>query len=197
MNYVERGGKKIAVETLDTGAPVQKRKPFTANFVKLPHFWIERLRDARKVSTITLAHAILREAFKRQHVGGEIVLSAETTGLSQRHVRKRAVKELRELGLIKTEQNGNQATRVTSLISTPEEEKKRRREEGPGGSQTTRGGVSNDTRRGPKRHAAGSQTTRGTSRSVTTNDRRRALRRHAPSTRTARGVPRGRKRDAA
>jgi hypothetical protein len=81
------------------------------------------MRHARKVSTITLAHVILREAFKRQHVGGEIVLSTATTGLS-RQVRARAVNELRELRLIKTEQNGNQAVRVISIMR----EKKRRKE---------------------------------------------------------------------
>jgi hypothetical protein len=55
--------------------------------------------------------------------GGEVVLSTETTGLS-RQVRARAVKELRELGLIVTEQKGNKAVRVISII-VKEEDKKR------------------------------------------------------------------------
>ena len=113
----------IAIDTIKTATPARKkRKPFKVSFVKLPELWIERLRHARKVSTITLAHVILREALKRQYVGGEIVLSTETTGLS-RQVRARAVNELRELGLIETEQNGNQAVRVASIIE--KEEKKR------------------------------------------------------------------------
>jgi hypothetical protein len=123
MSYVHRRGKLIAVDTLTAATPAKKHKPFEVSFVKLPGFWIGRLRHARKVSTITLAHVILREAFKRQHLGGEIVLSTEATGLS-RQVRARAVKELRELGLIETEQNGNQAVRVISIIER-EEEKKR------------------------------------------------------------------------
>ena len=124
MSCIVRGGRRIAIDTINTGTPAKKkRKPFEVSFVKLPTFWIDRLRHARKVSTITLAHVILREAFKRQHVGGEIVLSTETTGLS-RQVRARAVNELRELGLIETEQNGNQAVRVISIIER-EEEKKR------------------------------------------------------------------------
>jgi hypothetical protein len=121
-----RGGRRIAVDTVNTGTPAKKkRKPFEVSFVMLPNFWIDRLRHARKVSTITLAHVILREAFKRQHVGGEIILSTETTGLS-RQVRARAVSELRELRLIETEQNGNQAVRVISIIER--EEEKRRKE---------------------------------------------------------------------
>ena len=121
MMYVDRHGKRIVVDTINAATPAKKRKPFEVQWVKLYNYWIERLRHARKVSTVTLAHVILREAFKRQHVGGEIVLSTETTGLS-RHVKARAVKELRELGLIETEQNGNQAVRVISI--NREEEKK-------------------------------------------------------------------------
>jgi len=124
VSCIFRNGRRIAIDTINTATPARKkRKPFEVSFVKLPELWIERLRHARKVSTITLAHVILREAFKRQIVGGEIVLSTKATGLS-RQVRARAVNELRELGLIETEQNGNQAVRVTSIIER-EEEKKR------------------------------------------------------------------------
>ena len=123
MKYVYRHDKRIAVDIISTATPAKKRrKPFGVSFVKLPNFWIDRLRHARKVSTVTLAHVILREAYKRQCAGGEIVLSTETTGLS-RQVRARAVNELRELGLIETEQNGNQAVRVISIIKREEKKK--------------------------------------------------------------------------
>jgi hypothetical protein len=129
MNYVVRNGRQIAVEFLDTGVPAtptpKRRKPFKADFVKLPKFWIDQLCHARNVCTVTLAHVILHEAFKRQHVGGEIVLSAEVTGLS-RWARARAVKELKELGLIETEQKGNQAVRVISIITERRREEKER-----------------------------------------------------------------------
>ena len=125
MSCIFRNGRRITIDTINTATPARKkRKPFEVSFVKLPELWIERLRHARKVSTITLAHVILREAFKRQYVGGEIVLSTETTGLS-RQVRARAVKELKELELIETEQIGNQAVRVISIIEREEEHKKR------------------------------------------------------------------------
>lgn len=127
MSCIERDGRWIAVDTINTATPARKkRKPFEVSFVKLPKFWIDQLRHARKRSTVTLAHVILEEAFKRQHLGGEIVLSTKATGLS-RQVRARAVNELRELGLIETEQNGNQAVRVTLLLR----EKKRRKEWDP------------------------------------------------------------------
>ena len=124
MRCIARDGRWIAVDTINTATPAKKRrKPFEVSFVKLPNFWIDRLRHARKVSTVTLAHVVLREDFKCQHVGGEIVLSTEATGLS-RQVRARAVKELKDLGLIETEQNGNQATRVTNIIIKREKEKR-------------------------------------------------------------------------
>jgi hypothetical protein len=123
MQYVYRHGKRIAVKTLYDPRP-KKRRPFKAQWVQLPNYWIERLRQARNISTIMLAHVILREAYRRQCVGGEIVLSTEVTGLS-RQVRWKAVRELRELELIETEQNGNQAVRVILLI------KKKRITRGP------------------------------------------------------------------
>jgi hypothetical protein len=124
MNYVYRHGKRIAVDTLNTAIPIKKRMPFAGHFVMLPDFWIEQLQKSKSPGTFKLAHRILREAFQRQYLGGEIVLSTAATRLS-RKVRFVAVKELVGLGLIEVEQNGNRATRVISII---EKEKKRRKE---------------------------------------------------------------------
>jgi hypothetical protein len=114
VKYVYRHGKRIAVDTIN-GRPGKNRKPFEARFVKLSDYWIERLGRSNNPGTFKLAHRILKEAFKRQYVGGEIVLSTEATELS-RKVRSKAVKELIGLGLIEIEQNGNQAVRVTNLL---------------------------------------------------------------------------------
>ena len=92
-------------------------------FVKLTDYWIERLERSNNPGAFKLAHRILKEKFKRDYVGGDIVLSSEATGLS-RKVRSKAVKELVQLGLIKTEQNGNQAVRVTDIIFEREPEKR-------------------------------------------------------------------------
>jgi hypothetical protein len=116
MSYVSRQGKRIEVDIVDVATPTERRKPFEVHFVKLPNLWIERLEQSNKPGTFKLAHRILREDFRRQHWGGEIVLSTKVTGLS-RKVRSMAVKELVELGLIEIEQNGNQAVRVTNVIS--------------------------------------------------------------------------------
>ena len=123
MKYVHRHGKKIAVDTINTDTPAKKRKRFEARFVKLPDYWIEQLERSTGPGTFKLAHRILKEDFKRQFVGGEIVLSTEATGLT-RKVRSRAVKELVGFGLIEIKQNGNQALRVTDIIL---KEKKRRK----------------------------------------------------------------------
>ena len=115
MKYVHRHGKKIAVDTINANTPAKKRKPFGGRFVKLPDYWIEQLERSTSPGTFKLAHRILKEDFKRQFVGGEIVLSTEVTGLS-RKVRSRAVKELVGLGLIEIKQNGNQAARSHKYI---------------------------------------------------------------------------------
>jgi hypothetical protein len=124
MNYVYRQGKRIVVDTVNTATPIKERKPFMVRFVKLPDYWIEQLQTSNNPGTFKLAHRILKEAFVRQYVRGDLVLSTETTRLS-RKVRCKAVKELVKLELIKIEQHGNQATRVISIIK---EEKEKKRE---------------------------------------------------------------------
>ena len=113
MKYVYRHGKRIAVDTLDTGAPA-RRGQFKARFVKLPYHWAERLKRCNSPGTFKLAFQILLADFKRQNVGGEIILSAKTTGLS-RTVRSKATKELVVLGLIEVGQEGNQAAKVSHI----------------------------------------------------------------------------------
>jgi len=123
MKYVYRHGERIAVDIINTATPAQMHKPLEVSFVQFPYFWIDQLMRANNPGAFKLAFQILKEAFKRQLVGGEIVLSTEITELP-REVRRRAVRELVQLGLIKIEQSGNRAIRVTSIIK----KKKRRKE---------------------------------------------------------------------
>ena len=73
-----------------------------------------------------MALRILREAYKRQYTGGDVVLSAAATGLPQT-TRRRAVKEMVELGLIRTKQDGNKAPTVMELLSEGHTLKRARR----------------------------------------------------------------------
>ena len=93
----------------------KRRKRFETKWVKLKLRWVRALRQSKRVSTYQLAHTILFEAFKREQVGGDIVLSAEVTKMSA-STRKRATKELVRLKLIKVSQHGNQAVRVISIL---------------------------------------------------------------------------------
>jgi hypothetical protein len=113
----------------------------------LPNYWIEQLQKSNNPGAFKLALRILKEAFKRQYLGGEIVLSTEATRLS-RKVRFKAVKELVKLGLIEIEQTGNQATRVISIIE------KKKKNKAPVGSRRERGVPSEGTRRTPRGNAA-------------------------------------------
>jgi hypothetical protein len=76
--------------------------------------WAKALQQSRSANTYRLAHTILFEAFKREQVGGEIVLSTEVTGMPS-STRVRAAEELVELGLIKVSRQGKQAFKVVSL----------------------------------------------------------------------------------
>jgi GTP-sensing pleiotropic transcriptional regulator CodY len=57
----------------------------------------------------------LIEAFKRKHLGGQIVLSAKVTGGMPRSTKMRAATELAEFGLIEIRSMGKKAT-VVSII---------------------------------------------------------------------------------
>jgi hypothetical protein len=114
--YVWREGRRIETVELNTSPVLKSRKSFQPEWVKLPRRWVEVLRQSKSIGTYQLAHIILFEAFKREQIGGEIVLSSAMTGMSQT-TRRRAAKELAELGLIQIEKRrGRQALRVVSLI---------------------------------------------------------------------------------
>jgi hypothetical protein len=96
VSYVMRNGRRIEVETADSSTiPKKRRKPFKAEWTKLPRHWVEALQQSKSARTIQLAHAILFEAFKREHVGGEIVLSSTVTGMPG-ETRRRAAHELKK-----------------------------------------------------------------------------------------------------
>jgi hypothetical protein len=79
--------------------------------VQVPVRWIEALRQSKNAGAYRLALVILLEAFQRERMGGEIVLSSEMTGMPGT-IRRRAAKELERLGLIQLERRGKQAFRV-------------------------------------------------------------------------------------
>jgi hypothetical protein len=108
-------GRRVRIETLNTTKqpPRRKHKPFKVNWVKLPAWWVEVLRGATGTARL-LAMEVLIEAFKREHIKGNIVLSSEVTKIPQT-TRRRAAKELVELGLITIEQIGNRAPVVTGI----------------------------------------------------------------------------------
>jgi hypothetical protein len=115
MNYVIRHGRRIEVETLNTGRAKRRRKSFETKFVKVPARWIEALSQTKSVSTWRLTMVILAEAFKRKHLGGEIVLSSQVTRMPHA-TRYRATQELVRLGLIQRKPgSGREAPRVLTI----------------------------------------------------------------------------------
>ncbi len=122
LEYVEEGGKCYyirngrrieVVSSPELVVPKTKRKDFKLKHVQVPMPWVEALDQAKSSGVVCrLAHRILAEAFQRERMGGEIVLSAHTTGISSGTIRRRAARELEQLGLIQLKRHGKQALRV-------------------------------------------------------------------------------------
>jgi hypothetical protein len=113
--YAIRNGRRFEiVSEPNLVLPKAKRQEFKPKFVQVPVRWIEALRQSKNAGAYQLALAILLEAFQRELIGGEIVLSSEMTAMSGT-VRRRAAKELERLGLIQLERRGKQALRVILL----------------------------------------------------------------------------------
>jgi len=91
----------------------QERKSFETKWVRLTRKWREVLRGASG-ATWDLAVYVLFEEHRRQHIGGEVILSTAATGLPH-NTRKRATKTLVDSGLIEIEQVGRRAPRVTKV----------------------------------------------------------------------------------
>ena len=104
------------MEAIDDGRDIRiKRKPFKPKWVRLPAIWIDRLEQSSSAGTHKLANRILMEAYKREQVGGQIILSRKVTGLPC-STTTRAARELAKLGLIQIQQSGCKAIRVTNLL---------------------------------------------------------------------------------
>ena len=91
----------------------KKRKKFKTKFVRFPTRWADAMRTKSSGAAYELALVILDKAFECKARGhGEIVLSAAVTKMP-RNTRRRAAKELVELGLIELHRGGgNQAYKV-------------------------------------------------------------------------------------
>jgi len=114
--HVIRDGKRIKVDELEHKTPARKkRRPFKAPWARLTKHWSDQLEQARGMATYRLAHRVLHEVFKRQVIGGSVILSAEVTGL-QHTSRRRAIEDMLRLRLFNIAQKGNQAAVVTELL---------------------------------------------------------------------------------
>jgi hypothetical protein len=109
--YIIRHGKRIAIETLDTGITPLARisKP---RFIKLPLVWIERLDKIKASgSTYRLAVHILRKAWQRR---GSTVTIPNIPQVS-RNGRRTALRKLELAGLISVERRSDKSPIVTVL----------------------------------------------------------------------------------
>ena len=114
MGYVMRHGRQIEIVTINPDPnPIsrRRRKSFEPWFVKLPRHWISALRRSKSARTWELAVIILWEAFKDKRGTGEVILSNQVTGMPG-STRRRAARELVELGLITVAEEQTQTLRA-------------------------------------------------------------------------------------
>jgi hypothetical protein len=123
MNYVMRRGRRIEVDALSPHPKVlakAKRKYFWARWVKLPRHWITALASSKSASTHQLAHWILLVDNEDKRGTGVVTLSRSMSRGMSGTTRRRAGRELIELGLITLVGGGgntNEAMRVKIVPS--------------------------------------------------------------------------------
>ena len=114
QGFVMRRGRRIAVDRI-TPVAVPGTKPkraFHAKWVKLPRHWISDLGRCRSANTYRLGMLILLAAYEDRRGTGEIILSTKLTGDMNPVTRRRAARELAELGLITLSGGGRHTLRA-------------------------------------------------------------------------------------
>ena len=114
QRYVVRHGRRIAVETIETGVIPRRRR--TDLFVKVPLSWIEQATQATKTPKALVCIWLLHLAWKtKSHT-----FALPNSGLRKRGVNRltkyRVLRELEIAGLITVERHSRRTPLVT-LIS--------------------------------------------------------------------------------
>jgi hypothetical protein len=87
-------------------------KKWRRQFVRVPWHWVERLRDAKCISSYRLAMLLLYESWR---LGGRPITLSNVSTLAEglpRRTKWRALTELESLGLIKVRRRRRHAPRV-------------------------------------------------------------------------------------
>jgi hypothetical protein len=118
QGFVMRHGRRIDVDHIaPVAVPSSKpKRSFHAKWVKLPRHWISSLGNSKSANTYRVALLILQAAYEDKRGTGEVVLSAAMVLGMSRETRRRAVRELAELGLIAYKQIGQRAFRIKPLV---------------------------------------------------------------------------------
>jgi hypothetical protein len=118
MNYVTRQGRRIAVETVETGITIRRRR--APPFVKVPLSLAAALAKATKTPKAMLWMLLLYEAWRAK--GKPFTLSnVKLARYGVNRERKRqALAEMKAAGLIMVEQKGKQSPIITFLADCHE-----------------------------------------------------------------------------
>ena len=84
-------------------------------FIMLPWTWVERLRDARSVTTYKVALYILHMSWKKHSKSFKLANGALSEEGISRYQKRDALKDLERLGIIRVERRVRKSPIVTAL----------------------------------------------------------------------------------
>jgi hypothetical protein len=117
MNYMIRHGRRIEIETIDTGAPAKTNRPAKGEpFAKMPLRWAKRAAEATGSPAVLVCARLVHLAWEAK--GKSFTMAnkwLEERGVS-RKVKYRMLRNLEAAGLIMVERQPRKSPRIT-LVS--------------------------------------------------------------------------------
>jgi hypothetical protein len=114
VHYVVRHGKRIAVETIDTGINPKSRVAGSWQFVKVPLAWVNRLAEIHASGSVyRVAMYLLYQAWRTRRTAVKLT-NAGLTSVS-RPAKRAALCRLEAAGLIVVERRPDKSPIVTVL----------------------------------------------------------------------------------
>jgi hypothetical protein len=113
MNYVSRHGRRIEVETLNTG--VKPKRKLVEPFVKVPLHWASKAAKATRTSKAMVWVWLLHSSWKAKSPTFPLPNGKLKHDGVSRFIKRRALRELETAGLITVERRHGKTPVVTLL----------------------------------------------------------------------------------
>jgi hypothetical protein len=115
-HYVSRQGRRIAVETIETGVVPDRRRQQLDPFVKVPLRWAVAAAGATKTPKALVWLVLLHEAWKAKGAPFSLSNARFARNGVSRETKRRALAKLEASGLITVERRHGRAPVVTLIM---------------------------------------------------------------------------------